>query len=408
MLEVPSFMPWKQNSSQTEREKFIAAVRDRVESFKALCQRFEISRKTGYKWLRRARQEGSKNLRDRQRGPGRRDPGGLRAKQEAIILKHKKKHPYWGSKKIFALLSWHLDEQEIPSRSTVHRVLARAGLVKGVKRRRYGPTLTVTGWSEAEACNEVWGVDFKGWFKTGDRAKCYPLTVTDYYSRFIVCLDPLASESLDLVRKRFAKTFRKYGKPKAIRVDNGHPFGGGSVLGLTQLSVEWRLAGIDVQFMDPGKPYQNGRHERMHLTYKQELCQQPAPNLRSQRSRSLRWTKTFNYKRPHEALKMRCPGEVYVKSPVSYVKPGKTFRYPGWEKRKVQHKGDIWWSNRRCFLSEAFRGYEVGLKPMGAGVYEVYLADILLGTLHDAAICEFRPTVEVRKSQLTSPKKVSP
>jgi transposase InsO family protein len=315
-----------------------------------------------------------------------------------LILKHKKSHPFWGSKKLQALLSHQLAKEEVPSRSSVHRVLAEAGMVKGRKRRRRGPVVMVEPWAQAQGCNDIWGVDFKGWFRTGDKTKCFPLTVTDYYSRFILCFEILPSEGLNPVQQQLEKLFARYGRPKAIRVDNGKPFGGGHVLGLSRLSLQWRLAGIEVQFMDPASPHQNARHERMHLSYEIELCRKPAWDLKGQKSLTRNWVKAFNNKRPHEALNMRCPAEIYIKSSLRYRQPKRPFRYEDWPTRNVDKKGDLWWGNQRRFIGEAFAGHQVGLKPIGPGLYELYLADLLLGTLHEAEFFEFRPTVEIRKT----------
>jgi transposase InsO family protein len=388
-------MPWTEKSARSERARFVSTVRADNESFSLVCRKFGISRKTGYKWLKRAEKEGNEELSDRRRG---RPVGADQKSIKAQVLKLKKHYPFWGSKKIQALLSRQLAKEQLPSRSTVHRILAGAGFVKHRKRRRKGPVVVVEPWAKAQNCNDIWGVDFKGWFRTGDKGKCFALTVTDYYSRFILCFEVLASQRLNPVQERLEKLFARYGRPKAIRVDNGMPFGGGSVLGLTQLSLQWRLAGIDVQFMDPASPHQNGRHERMHLNYESELCRQPAWDLKSQKTLTRRWVKEFNCERPHEALNMRFPAEVYVKSFLRYRQPKRPFCYGDWPTRNIEKKGDLWWRNRRHFISEAFAGHQVGLKLVGLGVYEVYLADLLLGTLHDAEFLEFRPTVEIRKT----------
>jgi transposase InsO family protein len=388
-------MPWKEKSARSERARFVSAVRSKNESFSLVCRSFGISRKTGYKWLDRAEKEGNEQLGDRRRG---RPVGADQTSIQVLILKLKKSHPFWGSKKIQALLSRQLPSEELPSRSTVHRILAGAGLVRHKKRRRKGPVVVIEPWAKAQNCNDIWGVDFKGWFRTRDKTKCFALTVTDYYSRFILCFEVLSSQRLEPVQERLEKLFACSGRPKAIRVDNGQPFGGGHVLRLTQLSLQWRLAGIDVQFMDPASPHQNGRHERMHLNYESELCRQPAWDLKGQKAKTRRWVKEFNHQRPHEALNMRFPAEVYIKSTLPYRQPKRPFDYGNWPTRTIGKKGDLWWSNQRYFISEALAGHQVGLKLISSGLYELYLADLLLGTLHEAEFFEFRPTVEIRKT----------
>jgi putative transposase len=241
-------------------------------------------------------------------------------------------------------------------------------------------------------------VDFKGWFKTGDGRRCYPLTISDLYSRFIICCDNLPSMALALIWRSFERSFKQYGLPRAIRVDNGRPFGGGWVLGLSQLSVWWRILGIEVDFIDPGKPYQNGAHERMHLTLKLEIANPAAGNLKAQQRRTQQWVRSFNQERPHEALGMRTPEEIYLTSELRYegVRPleyGAEF-----EVRLVNSKGDIQWLNHRRFIGEAFKGQYLGLRRYDEEAHQVYLGEVLLGHLPDAHFCAFRPTVEKRKN----------
>jgi putative transposase len=247
-------------------------------------------------------------------------------------------------------------------------------------------------------CNDVWAVDFKGWFKTGDGSRCYPLTISDLYSRFIICCDNMPSMALALIWRSFERAFKRYGLPRAIRVDNGKPFGGGWVLGLSQLSVWWRLLGIEVDFIDPGKPYQNGAHERMHLTLKLEIANPAAKDLKAQQRRTNKWMRSFNQERPHEALGMKTPEEIYLASELRYhgVKP---LDYSSeFEVRMVNSKGDIQWLNHRRFIGEAFKGQYLGLRRYDGQAHEVYLGEFLLGHLPDAHFCAFRPTVEKRKN----------
>jgi Integrase core domain len=279
-------------------------------------------------------------------------------------------------------------------------MLKRTGLVQsGTKpRRKPGPQGPEVKWIEPRWCNDVWGVDFKGWFRTGDGVKCHPLTITDLYSRFIICCDNLPSSALAPVRLSFERAFKRYGLPLAIRVDNGKPFGGGWVLGLSQLSLWWRLLGIQVDFIDPGKPYQNGSHERMHLTLKLEIANPAAATLPAQQRRTKQWVKNFNEIRPHEALDLRTPAQIYVPSLLKY-RPVRPLEYSTeFELRSVNSKGDIQWLNHRRFIGQAFQGQVLGLRPCDEQSYEVYLDDILLGHLPNAHFCAFRPTVEKRKN----------
>jgi transposase InsO family protein len=324
---------------------------------------------------------------------------------EAADFGTQKKYPGWGSKKIFVRLGRIYAGEKIPSRATISRILKQSGLVKAQSRarRKSGPEREDHRRVEAVWCNDVWGVDFKGWFCTGDGSKCYPLTISDLYSRFIICCDDLPSMTLAAVWQSFERTFKEYGLPRAIRVDNGKPFGGGWVLGLTQLSVWWRLLGIQVDFIDPGKPYQNAAHERMHLSLKTEIANPPATSLKVQRRRTKTWVKIFNEERPHEALGMKAPAELYVVSELKY-QPVKAPEYGSeFEVRRVNSKGDIQWLNHRRFIGEAFQGQRLGLRRWNDAIHEVYLCDILLGHLPDAQFFAFRPTVSRRKTARTVP-----
>jgi hypothetical protein len=213
--------------------------------------------------------------------------------------------------------------------------------------------------------------------------------------------------ALPAVWKSFERTFKEYGLPRAIRVDNGKPFGGGWVLGLTQLSVWWRQLGIQVDFIDPGKPYQNGAHERMHLTLKMEIANPAAVNLKAQQRRTRKWIRSFNEERPHEALEMKTPAEMYVTSELRYHPPRAIEYGSEFEVREVNSKGDIQWLNNRRFIGEAFKNQRLGLRRWNDTIHEIYLGNILLGHLPDAPFSAFRPTVSRRKTARTSPAKSS-
>jgi transposase InsO family protein len=328
---------------------------------------------------------------------------------EASDFGAEKKHPSWGSKKLFVRLRRKFFGEQIPSRATISRILKKAGLVTAQRRTRQkvGPEHLDCARLVPVWCNDVWGVDFKGWFYTGDGHKCYPLTISDLYSRYIICCDDLASMALPAVWKSFERTFEEYGLPRAIRVDNGKPFGGGWVLGLTQLSVWWRLLGIQVDFIDPGKPYQNGAHERMHLTLKMEIADPAAVNLKAQQRRTRNWIRSFNEERPHEALDMKTPAEMYVTSELKYHPPRAIEYGSEFEVREVNSKGDIQWLNNRRFIGEAFKSQRLGLRRWNDTIHEIYLGNILLGHLPDAPFSAFRPTVSRRKTARTSPAKSS-
>jgi hypothetical protein len=238
--------------------------------------------------------------------------------------------------------------------------------------------------SIAKAPNEVWTVDFKGWFRTGDGSRVEPLTVRDLASRYILGIILLKRQNIEDCRRAFEKIFRQYGLPLVIRVDNGSPFGAAGALGLTRLSAWWVKLGIRVEFIEPGCPEQNGAHEQLHRVYQEEVARPAARSFRGQRTRTLRWVKHYNCERPHEALRMRVPVEFYRKSPRKMLSRLGHWQYEsGWETRLVKGKGMISLDGLHRFIGEAFERERVGLKRTRAGVWEVYFGPLLIGELWD-------------------------
>ena len=270
-----------------------------------------------------------------------------------------------------------------PVAAAIGRWLRRWALTRQRQRRgaQRGPVVERPHLTPALRPNDVWSVDFKGWFWTGDRTRVDPLTVRDMASRYILAADLLPDQSVRHARVAFTQLFRARGLPHAIRVDNGCPFGADGALGLTRLSAWWVKLGIRVEFITPGCPGENASHEQMHRVYKDETAAPPAPTLRAQKRRSRRWRHLYNHLRPHEALGLRCPAEFYCKSPRKLPEQLGPLRYPqGWETRLVKGKGMISLDGRGRFVGEAFEGERVGLKRTPSGC-EVYFAHLLVGTL---------------------------
>jgi len=392
-------MPWKEHCEKSARRRLIEEVRFDHYSVCELCGRHQISRKTAYKWLKRFFEGGVEGLGNRSRRPRKLRGSALEPAWKQQILDLKKRHPHWDAKKLRARLGVVFADQKVPSSSTIQRLLRKANLVRPTRRRLPGP-LWMQAWQQAQESNDVWSVDYKGWFRTGDGQACHVLTVSDLWSRYLLCTEAHARIDGERVRRCLERLFSAYGLPRAIRLDNGKPFGERSApLGLTRLSVCWRLAGIELQFIDPGCPYQNGSHERMHRTLKAEVATPPARSLHSQNRRLQRWRMIFNQERPHEALGGRCPGDLYRPSQGWHQPLKDQPQYPpDWPRRSVGPKGDIWWEHRRRFIGRAFCGRRIGLKLIEAGCWEVYLGDLLLGHLREADLGGLRPTVLVHGS----------
>ncbi|WP_186397715.1 IS481 family transposase, partial [Stappia sp. TSB10GB4] len=310
-------MPWKECSVMDERVRFVGRLLD-GESMSDVCREFGISRKTGYKIWDRYRQEGLEALTDRSRRPVR-YANQLPGQIERLIVECKKGKPHWGARKIRELLVRRLaGDVRIPARSTVHAVLDRHGLVKRARQRRRFKA-EGTALSQASLPNDLWCADFKGEFKLGDGRYCYPLTVTDQASRMILLCEALESTKELPVIEAFLSLFRARGLPQAIRSDNGLPFASPNGLyNLSKLSVWWLRLGLRLERIKPGNPQENGRHERMHRTLKQETARPPGMNALQQQGRFDDFVSEFNEERPHEALAMKTPAELYAPSSKAY------------------------------------------------------------------------------------------
>jgi len=271
-------------------------------------------------------------------------------------------------------------------------------LVRTQRRRRRGPWITRGPLTQPKGPNEVWTVDFKGWFRTGDGQRVEPLTVRDLFSRYGLEVRLLRSQRWRPVQAAMARVFVRYGMPQAIRVDNGMPFGSTGPAGLSCLSAWWTGLGIRVEFIDPGHPEQNGSHEQFHRVLKRETARPPAMNARAQQRRSHKWLEDYNTERPHEALDQQPPALVYRRSPRRYRPKLMEYQYPPeWQTRRVRTNGQVKWQGRKRFLGEAFVGLRIGFKKLEPNVHEVYFGGVLLGEMHGADDGGLRPTAYARR-----------
>jgi transposase InsO family protein len=370
-------MPWKECSVMDERLRFIAKLLD-GESMSEVCREFGISRKTGYKIFTRYRQSGLEALSDRSRRPVR-YANQLPPQIETLIVTLKRQRPHWGARKIRELLVRRLDQDvRIPAKSTIHAVLHRHGLVKAIRRPR--PRANGTDLSAGAAPNDLWCADFKGEFKLGNSQYCYPLTVSDHASRFLLLCEALQSTREDTAITAFEQLFLERGLPASIRSDNGVPFASPNALfNLSKLSVWWLRLGIHIERIKPGRPQQNGRHERMHLTLKKEATRPPGMNSLQQQARFDAFVREFNTERPHEALAMKTPGELYSPSPRPY-RGLPELSYPLHDRDVlVTACGRICLHRKRVYLSHVFAGQRVGIKEVDEGIWIVSFMHYDLG-----------------------------
>ena len=370
-------MPWRACSVMEERLRFIARLLD-GERMSDVCRAFGISRKTGYKIFNRYKEQGLHALCDRSRRPVR-YANQLPEQVERLIVDLKREKPHWGAKKIRELLVRKLSgDVRIPAKSTVHAVLDRHGLVKRARQRRN--RAEGTSLSQAVAPNDLWCADFKGEFKLGNGRYCYPLTVTDQASRYVLACEALESTKEGPVIEAFVHLFREGGLPQAIRSDNGLPFASPNGLyNLSRLSVWWLRLGIALERITPGHPHQNGRHERMHLTLKKETTRPPGMNSLQQQARFEAFVNEFNTERPHEALAMRCPAELYTPSSRAYEGLPEV-EYPFHDRDiLVTACGRICMHRKKINISTVLAGQKLGIKEVDDGIWLVSFMQYDLG-----------------------------
>lgn len=368
-------MPWKRSVIMDEKMKFIGRLLE-GEKMAKVCRDFGISRKTGYKFWNRYLKVGLHGLKEHSRKPLR-YANQLPMQLEKAILGIKKKKPTWGAPKIREIIKQKFPEVKTPAKSTIHCILDRHGLVKRRKKRYKAKGTTLIDYKQP---NDLWSADYKGEFMMGNRNYCYPLTISDYSSRYLLCCEALETTKQEYTFDAFKRTFEKHGLPRVIRTDNGIPFASStSLFGLSRLSVWWLRLGIFVERIRPGNPQENGRHERMHLTLKQEATKPAGENLLQQQEKFDSFIKEFNNYRPHQALDMKTPSEIYKKSLRSYKKL-EELSYPFHDRTTIVTQcGRICYKNFKISFSKAFAGQNVGIKETDDGVWLVSFMEYDLG-----------------------------
>src|SRR5580704_2336419 len=372
-------MPWNESCAMDERVGFIGDQLSGLWTMTELCERYEISRKTGYKWLGRYAEFGAAGLMERSRAPlvhGRATPEHL---VDAIVGLRKQRKS-WGPRKIIAKLSARQPDVDWPSASTAGEILKRVGEVSGRRFRRHGPPrlgeLTVP-----QHVNHVWGVDHKGWVRLRDGSRVEPLTMTDGFSRYLISVAATGSTAHDEAKPVFERAFREYGLPEVIRSDNGTPFASTGTTGLTALSVWWIKLGIKHERIDPGHPQQNGRHERLHLTLL-EAMRPPEANLAAQARRFRAFARDYNEERPHESLGQRPPASVYQTSPRAMPTRLPEPHYPAEAAvRQVRSNGEIKWRGDFIHICSALADEAVAVEETEDGHWQVRFFDVPIGII---------------------------
>ncbi len=373
-------MPWSQTSPMDQRTQLIADYLRETLSVTELCALYSVSRKTAYKWIDRYLRHGPAGLQDHSRRP-QHSPNQTAEDIVEALLQARRRHPSWGGKKLLALLHKRDPSWDLPHRSTVGDILKRHGMVPHTRhRRRIGHPGKPTG--SILAPNDLWSADFKGQFKTGNGRYCYPLTVADGFSRYLLGCQGLNSTAVDEAKPVFTRLFKEYGLPMRIRTDNGVPFATNTLARLSRLSAWWVRLGILPEFIEPGKPQQNGRHERMHRTLKADTTRPAAGSLAAQQRRFNAFRDEFNHERPHEALDQHTPASCYRASTRKMPSTLPPLEYPDrFEVRYVSANGGIRWNREWVNVSIVCVGEYVGLEEIDNGVWNVYFGPLKLGRL---------------------------
>lgn len=377
-------MPWNQTDAMKERMRLIADFESGDFGVSDLAFKYGVSRKSVYKWLGRFEAEGALGLEDRSRAPHTQ----ARAISEEVvqaILELKARWPRWGAPKLLARLERDLDQAKVPAESTVSEILKRHGLSFAQKKRRRA-TPSAQPFAHVQQPNDVWCVDFKGWFRTGNASKCSPLTLTDACSRYLLRCQGLGERTGGLlVKPIMISAFREYGMPLAIRSDNGPPFATRGLGGLSALSVWWLRLGIGLERIEPGKPQQNGRHERFHRTLRENTSAPPAATLAAQQRRFEKFRQEYNHERPHEALGQSPPAQYYAASTRGYrekLPPEREYPFD-WRVRQVRTGGRMKWKGKEVNVCLALKGLAIGLQPVSDGRWAVWYEHLELGTFDE-------------------------
>lgn len=393
-------MAWRESGVMDARLSFIAACLRGDEAISRVCERFGISRKTGHKWLARYHAAGAVCLMPRSSA---RHTQGHRIDEAtaARVIALRAAHPTWGPRKLRARLSLDEPETAWPAASTIGDLLRRSGHVRPRRQRRAPMLGKKRELTQATAANMVWSADFKGWFRTGDGVRCEALTITDSYSRYVLCCQALPQVTFAVVRSAMIRVFEAHGLPAVLRTDNGNPFARrDSLCGLTQFSVWLLLLGVRPEMIVPGRPDMNGRHERMHRVVHEDTARPPAQTLLAQQRRFDLWRTTYNTLRPHEALGQRCPATLYAASPRPYPSRLGVFAYPSdHQRRKVIGDGYITWRGGSIYLTAALIGQTVALAQRDDGDWAVRFCGFDLAVISDVTnrlvSAHLRPTAVV-------------
>ncbi len=385
-------MPWKESRIVDQRLQFLSSYQKEEMSVSDLCREFGVSRPTGYRWINRYKEVGPEGL------PSRKPHGcshSTPAAKENAILALRNKYPSWGARKLKARLEKIEPGTPWPAASTFGNILKRAGLTSPTRKKRR-TTPHSAPFSEVTAPNQLWCMDFKGYFSTADGTRCDPFTITDAHSRYLIRCQIVSRMDLSQVRAICEAAMREYGMPARIRTDNGAPFAGTGLLGLSKLSLSWMKMGIVHERIQPGRPQQNGRHERMHRTLKEDTTQPPALTLKLQQKKFDRFRHMFNYERPHEGLNNQTPASMYQPSSTMFPRTLIEYVYPkGFLTRRVNNSGEMSWHRDRVFISEVFRFEELGLELVMEEFYKVFFRTIEIGEF-DADALRFRPMPVLR------------
>jgi transposase InsO family protein len=380
-------MPWAQADPMSERLRFVIAARKHKATFTSLCAAFGVASKTGYKWLHQFEAAGPDGLQDRSRRP-KSNSRAIAPEVVERLIQLREELPTWGPKKLVVELETE-GGWDVPAASTVGELLKRRGLVNPRKLRMRNKRPRTEPLRHADKPNAVWSMDFKGWFRLGDGTRCDPLTVTDAFSRYLLCCKGGTLGGGGVSREVWAalvRAFREHGLPDAMRVDNGQPWAAPKgELGITKLAVRILKLDIVLERIAPGKPQENGRHERFHLTLQQETARPPEKNMRAQQQRFDAFGRVYNERRPHEALEQRTPASVYVPSPRRFPARIEEPEYPSWYEVVTQNQsGVVSFRGHRYYISGATRGERVGFVEVEEGCFEVHFCKLLLGRIHTA------------------------
>lgn len=391
-------MPWKEIDIVKLRKQFIEEYLGKnYPSFSALCASYGITRPTGYKWRNRFLKDGFNGLADHSSAPKtirHQTPDDICQ----LIIETKKKYHYWGPKKILDALRKHNPELTLPADSTAGEILKRAGLVKK-RKKRWTVSANEQAFEEIKRNNQVWGIDYKGQFKLGNGKMCYPLTITDSYSRYLLCCQSLPNTCSVDAKYWMEKTFREYGLPDAIRSDNGSPFASIAAGGISRLSMWWIQLNIRPERIKPGYPQQNGRHERMHKTLKEVVTKPISYNEKLQQKQFDDFLYEYNHERSHEALGRKCPNEIYQPSIREYPEKLSAIIYDeGLQVRMVKRGGEIKWRNAYIYISQILSGEQVSLEEIDNNVWEVRYSFYKLGIIRGKETKLERATLWHKKS----------